>query len=180
MRTFLCILATSLILVGAAQSVATFEDTACHVAFQRPADWVVHPDPEALAEPCSYVVRPAAYDSLLIESDSVDVYSVYIEVIEGSPDVAAEYAGFEHREDGWVIRGRGGAETPGSTYSRADLTGVTGVAAAGCYRIHGSYAGACDSPAALVGRADRSVAIRGGPRSEDAVAFVVSTLRILD
>lgn len=179
-RATLYVLVTSLGLVGRAQSVERFEDAGCHVAFQHPTDWGVQADTGQFAEPCSYIARPVAYDSLLIQADSVDVYSISIHVAEGSPDAVAETAGFAHRGASWVIQGRFGAETPGSPYSRADLTGVTGVAAAGCYRLGGAYVGACDAPAALVGTTSRSVAIRGGPRSEDAVALILSTLEILE
>ncbi len=158
----------------------TFRDSVCHVSFEYPDDWAVETDSSPAAEACTYLVRPLAYDSLLLANDSVDVHTVFVQVIPQPPEVAAEDAGFEPRGRGWVILGRWGAETSGSPYRRGRLHGVTGIAAGGCYRVRGSYVGACDLPAALVGDEARSVAIRGGPRSEDVVSLIVDTIELED
>jgi hypothetical protein len=173
---FLAIVTALLHLAGRSQSLEVFRDGECHLAFQYPSDWAVRPDTAEYSQPCVYFIEPLALDSLLIEADSVDVYTIWLEVVDGPPDVAGGYAGFERRDDGWVILGRQGAETPGTPYTRNELSGVMGIASIGCYRINGGYLGVCDAPSALVGTVARSVAIRGGPWSEDVVDLIVNTI----
>ena len=162
------------------QATHAFRNAECQVAFQTPADWLARPDSSEFAEVCSFVVQPISRDSLLLESDSVDLHTIFLQVIAEAPERAAALHGFERRGGNWLILGRWGAESPGATYARAGLRGVIGVASAGCYRLGGSYVGACDSPVALLGNDVRSVTVRGGPRSEDVVNLIASTLEVGD
>lgn len=159
---------------GMAHPPETFRDSVCRVSFDYPADWEVAADSIQRHEACSYVLRPIAYDRLPFEG--VDLHSVSIRLVSRPFEAAAETLGFERRGADWIVRGPTGTETPGASVSNPDLRGVSGVVADRCYDVDGQYVGACDVPVAVLGTDDRSVSIRGGPRSEDVVSLVVNTL----
>ena len=157
-----------------------FVSAACHLSFRHPATWTVRPD--SLGEnACAFRLRPTDWPARLLRSDSVDTYSMTLEVYSsGVWDVVPEH-GFERRSSGWFVLGRQGIAGPADSVSGSGWTGLRGTRTVGCFREgdRDTYAGLCEGPAAIVGTPTWAVAVEGGPESEDVVEQLLLTLRIL-
>jgi hypothetical protein len=160
------------------QPELTFASAPCHVAFRHPADWVVRPDTNQAADPCAFLIRPLAWDSLLVDADSVDLYTLGLRVVAQDFEAAVAESPFERRNGTWVILGRQGLENAATPIADRGWQGVWGTATIGCYRIEGGYAGLCDAPTALVGTATRSAMLEGGPQSENVFDRILATLEL--
>ncbi len=163
----------------AQQPESQFASPACHVSFAYPAAWEVVADTTADPhDPCSFSVRPRDWQQRAAAQDSVDLYSISVQIVaQGIWSQASETA-FRKRGTSWVVMGRDDLENPADTISGPGWSGVRGMATQGCYRMEGSYAGLCDQPTALVGTSTRSVMLTGGPRSEDVFNRILASLRI--
>ena len=155
---------------------ATFTDADCAVGFEHPTSWRVQLDDGPYALPCTFVLRPLDYEALLIDQDSVDVFSVRVTVVAEPFDIAAPDHGFARREGAWVVLGRQGIAAPAAALERPGWTGVRGARGAGCYRIGGAYVGMCEARATALGRGDRSVLLEGSLLSEDVFELVAATV----
>jgi hypothetical protein len=160
------------------QPERTFTSATCQVAFRHRADWVVGPDTSQAAGPCAFLIRPLAWDSLLLAADSVDLYTLGLRLVAEGFDAALAESPFERRNGAWVVLGRQGLESSATAIAGQNWQGVWGTATIGCYRLEGGYAGLCDAPTALVGTGTRSVMLEGGPQSEDVFARILATLEL--
>jgi hypothetical protein len=160
------------------QAELTFASATCQVTFRHPADWVVHPDTSQAGESCAFRVQPVTWDSLLLEADGVDVYTVRLRSDPFGFETAVAASAFQHRTVDWVLLGRQGSESPATGIAQRGWRGVRGTATVGCYRIEGGYAGLCDTLAAVLGTDTRSVTLDGGPQSEDVFDRILATLEL--
>lgn len=160
------------------RSPSAASDAGCPITFRYPTDWGAHRDTTFAEEPCTFTLRPQAWDSLLLAADSVDVYTIELRVIPEGFDAAVKRSAFALGADGrWVVHGRAGAEAPAIAIDRRSWEGVWGTAALGCYRVTGSYLGAgCESPMAFVGTATHSVELVGAHGSEDVFDRILGML----
>ncbi len=170
-----------LVLAGAAraqQPQAQFTSPACHIGFAYPADWEVVPDTvTGPGDRCVFGVRPRDWQQRAAANDSVDLYTISVQMVPRGIWSQVAESGFRKRGAEWVVLGREDLEDPADTVSGPGWRGVRGTATQGCYRMEGTYAGLCDQPNALVGTSDRSVVLTGGPQSEDAFNRILASLR---
>ncbi len=159
--------------------MSQFTSPGCHIGFAYPEAWEVvadtAPDPQSA---CSFSVRPRDWQQRAVAADSVDLYSISVEIVPQGVWTQLSESSFRKRGTGWVVLGRQDLEDRADTVSGPGWKGVRGTATAGCYRMEGTYAGLCGQPTALVGTATRSIMLYGGPRSEDAFNGILATLRI--
>lgn len=155
-----------------------FANRACRLAFSYPADWEVVSDTVGSDTPCSFSLRPRAWQQLLLAHDSVDLYSILLRGYPNEVWSQASQNGFEHHDSGWVALGWQGAEAPADTVHGPGWHGVRGMPTAGCYKVQGPYFGLCDTPTAVVGTRTWAVVLVGGPQSEDVFDRVLATLRL--
>jgi hypothetical protein len=161
----------------AQQPEAQFVSQGCHVAFAYPADWEVVPvtiDPQA---PCRFSVRPLNWQQRLAANDSVDLYTISVQIYPQGVWTQASERNFQRRGGGWVVLGRQDHEEPADSISGSGWSGLRGTATQGCYRVEGEYVGLCDQPTALVGTPSRSLMLLGGPQSEDTFNRILATVR---
>jgi hypothetical protein len=159
------------------QAGVRFVSQSCHTTFSRPADWEVVPDTSEPDNTCRFLVRPRDWQQRLIASDSVDVYTILVRIVEHDVWSEVPESGFERRGAGWVVLGRQGLERPADTVSGPGWRGLRGIATVGCFREEGAYAGLCDAPSAVVGTTARSLVLIAGSRSEDVFDRILATLR---
>jgi len=159
------------------QPEAQFVSQGCHVAFGYPANWEVVPDTIDPQDPCRFSVRPHDWRQRLAADDSVDLYTISVQIVAQGIWNQVEESSFQRRGTGWVVLGRQDIEQPADTISGVGWTGLRGTATQGCYREEGDYAGLCDQPTALVGTSGRSIMIIGGPQSEEIFHRILATLR---
>jgi hypothetical protein len=154
-----------------------FAIQSCHFSFRHPADWDVMSDTTDSAAPCRFVVRPRNWRQRVASNDSIDLFSVHMQVLPRGVWQEATANAFERRTSGWVILGRMGAAASADSITGTGWTGLRGIAPAGCYREGGGYAGTCDNPTAILGTSTRTVSLVGGPQSDLVVDRIVATLR---
>lgn len=156
-----------------------FEDAACRVAFHHPDDWTVSIDSSAPFAACRFVLSPLAWDSLIVDADSVEfAYTVNVTVEERSFEDAVEATAFQLREGKWIALGRQGHENNATAIARNGWRGVWGEPLMGCYRIAGAYVSACELPSAVVGTQARIARLWGGQHSFDVFLRVLETLEL--
>ncbi len=167
--------------VAFAMPVAGQQDGAtmsqCGLQFTLPAGWAIAPHPYAVEPECGFSLRPLAWDSLLIAHDSVDHFTMLVRVSEESFVESVPLSPFEAVEARWWVNGRLGLRNEAVAIARNGWQGVSGDGPFGCYRIGGGYAGACETPTALLGTDARSAIIEGG--SEDVFRIVLESLRFV-
>lgn len=156
---------------------AQFASQGCHVAFAYPADWEVVPDTLDPQDRCSFSVRPHDWQQRLAANDSVDLYTISVQIRPQGVWTQVSESSFQRRGAGWVVLGRQDLEEAADTISGAGWSGLRGTATQGCYRLEGGYAGLCDQPTALVGTTSQSVLLFGGPQSEDIFNRILTSLR---
>lgn len=180
-RLPLCILCL-LLLAGsdaalAQQTGVPFASSRCQIAFAYAADWEVVPDATDPLDPCRFLVRPRDWQQRLAAHDSVDLYTILVQIIPQGVWDHAPMSGFQRRGPAWVVLGRHDLEQSADSISGPGWNGLRGIAPQACYRVEGDYAGLCDQPTALVGTPRRSVMLIGGPRSEDEFDRILASLR---
>jgi len=174
-----------------AQSDQGFASAVCHVAFRFPASWTVEPDTTyptldadlsdtaTASRSCTFRIRAAAWDSLFVEADSLEgVHTIWVQVTAQAFDGVLPMTAFERRDDGWIVGGRLGLENPATSIAGRGWRGIQGYAPVGCYRLGGGYAGACETPMALVAGGSHTVAVTGGPGTDDVFDRVLATLEV--
>ncbi len=166
--------------VGSLQQVERgFVNATCHVAFRYPVSWTVQPETTQPDRVCLFHLRAAAWDSLLIEADSVqDVHTIRLEVFTQPFEEVLPTSAFERRDGGWVVGGRAGLESPAASIEGRGWRGVRGDAPVGCYRLAGGYVGACEVPMALVGAGTYTVVVEGGPGTREIFDRILATLEM--
>ncbi len=173
----------SLLLLGfadvalAQQPEARFVSQGCRVAFAYPADWEVVPGTTDPAAACRFSVRPRNWQQRLAANDSVDLFTIAVEIQPLGVWTQVSESSFRRRGARWVVLGRQDLEAPADSLSGSGWSGLRGTATQGCYRVDGPYVGLCDQPTALVGTATRSLTLVGGPQSEDVFNRILTTLR---
>ena len=181
MRTRLSLLAFALVACGnAAQSQTdetTFQSPECKVAFAHPAGWEVIRDATEGMDPCRLTVRPLDWQQRLVASDSVDLHSIVVQMVERGVWAQLTESGFRRHDQGWVVLGRQDLEEPADSIGGQGWTGLRGTATQGCYREEGGFAGLCAQPTALVGTADRSLMMFGGPQTEEVFDRILATIQ---
>lgn len=156
-----------------------FRDAACHVAFRYPADWAVTIDTAPPVVACRFVLRPAAWDSLIVAADSIEnAYTVRVIVEARGFDAVVPVTAFRRRDGAWIVGGRQGVEREATAIARNGWRGVWGEPLLGCSRIGGPYVAACELPTAVVGTDERSARIWGGVLSFDVFERVLETLEL--
>jgi len=170
-----------LVLVNTAQAQqpeARFASPGCHVSFAYPTNWEVVPDTTTdPRDPCSFSLRPHDWQQRAAADDSVDLYTISVQIMPHGIWAQVSESSFRRRGAGWVVLGREDQEDPADTISGPGWSGVRGTATQGCYRLEGDYAGLCDQPIALVGTSRRSMSLSGGPQSEAAFNRILGSLR---
>ncbi|MEJ2215602.1 MAG: hypothetical protein P8099_03190 [Gemmatimonadota bacterium] len=185
LRTACSLAATVLSLASLAPATQkgerTFSDPSCHVTFRYPADWVVRPASMDSGSVCGFRIRPLAWDSLIVEADSVEgAWTILLKVRSKGFDEAIGSSPFERRDSGWVVLGRLGLENVAVPVARNGWRGLRGDAPFGCYRMGGGYMGACEFPVALVGTDDYSATLEsGGGGAPEVFERILETLRFL-
>ena len=149
----------------------------CGLEFTLPGGWTIVPDPYVVEPECGLLLRPIAWDSLLVEQDSVDFFTILVRTSAVGFVQAVVTSAFELTEGAWWVNGRLGLRNEASAISRNGWQGVIGYGPFGCYRIGGGYAGVCDFPVALVGTHTLSAIIEGGP--DDVFHAVLDGLRFV-
>ncbi len=163
---------------GAQQPETRFASPDCRIAFAHPAQWeVVHDTTTDPQNPCLFVVRPHDWQQLAAANDSVDLYTISVQIMPSGVWSQVSETGFQKRGAGWIVLGRQDLEAPADTVSGPGWSGVRGIPTQGCSRLEGSYAGLCDQPTAIVGNSRRSALLSGGPRSEDVFNRILASLR---
>lgn len=175
---FICILLLALPCAAEAQRAeAQFASAACHVSFSYPQSWEVVPDSSTDAtDPCAFLVRPRDWERRAVANDSVDLYTISVQVVAKGIWAQVSETAFRKHGKGWVILGRQDLENPADTISGPGWSGLYGTATEGCDRLSGEYVGLCDQPTALVGTSNRSVMLTGGTQSEDTFRRVLTSL----
>ncbi len=164
---------------GLQQAEREFVNAPCHVAFRYPVSWTVQPETTQPDRVCLFRLRAAAWDSLLIEADSIqDVHTIRLEVLKHPFEEVLPMSAFERRDGGWVVGGRAGLESPATRIEGRGWRGVQGDAPVGCYRLAGGYVGACDIPMALVGADRYTIVVEGGPGTREVFDHVLATLEV--
>jgi hypothetical protein len=170
-----------LVLVGGAraqQPEAQFTSPGCHVGFAYPKAWEVVSDTTLDPDnPCVFSVQPRNWQQLAAAHDSVDLYSISVQIVPQGVWAQVAEGPFRRRGTRWVVLGRQDLEDPADTISGPGWSGVRGMATEGCYRMEGSYAGLCSQPTAVVGTSTRSIMLSGGPQSEDTFNRILASLR---
>ncbi len=166
--------------VGSLQQAGRpFLNASCHVAFRYPVSWTVQPETTQPDRVCLFQLRATAWDSLLIEADSVqDVHTIRLEVLTEPFEEVLPTSAFERRDGGWVVGGRWGLESPATSIEGRGWRGVRGDAPVGCYRLAGGYVGACEVPMALVGAGTYTIVVEGGPGTWEIFDRILATLEI--
>ncbi len=166
-------------LAFAQDDVRTFVDDRCGVSFQYPSNWTVQADSTEPSR-CLFSIRPSAWDSLLIAADSVDVYTLTVEVVPEPFESVAAGRGFERRDGEWVVLGRQAMEAPAQLIEGPRWQhGVRGARVGGCYRLAGAYGGICELPAAVIGGDDTSASLDAGPQSGDVLDLILATFEFV-
>ncbi len=170
-----------LVLVNTAraqQSEAQFASPGCRIGFAHPAHWeVVHDTATDPQDSCRFLVRPTDWQQRVAADDSVDLYTISVQITPQGVWSQVSESPFRKRGSGWVVLGREDLEAPADTIAGPGWRGVRGTATQGCYRLEGPYAGLCDQPTALVGTSSRSAMLYGGPQSEDTFNRILASLR---
>jgi hypothetical protein len=161
----------------AQQPEVRFTSQDCHVAFGHPADWEVVPDTTDPPTACRFSVRPHDWQHRLAANDSIDLFTISIQIQPQGVWTQVSESNFQRRGVGWVVLGRHDLEEPADSISGSGWSGLRGTATQGCYRVEGEYAGLCDEPTALVGTPSRSLMLIGGPQSEDVFNRILASLR---
>jgi hypothetical protein len=164
----------------AQQPSLAFRSADCAVAFDHPSDWDVVRDTSDHHDRSRFSVRPRDWRQRLLANDSIDVYTIAVEIVTRGFESELSESAFRRRGRGWVVQGRLASpelDRPAIRVTGPGWTGLRGTATQGCYREGGSYAGLCDQPTALVGTSNRSVSIIGGAQSDSAFNRLLTTLR---
>lgn len=161
----------------AQQTDAPFASRRCQIAFAHAADWEVVSDASDPQDPCRFSVRPRDWEQRLTADDSVDLYTILVQIIPQGVWDHAPMSGFQRRGAAWVVLGRHDLAVSADSISGPGWSGLRGIAPQACYRVQGDYAGLCDQPTALIGTSHRSVMRIGGPRSEDEFDRILGSLR---
>jgi hypothetical protein len=154
----------------------------CGVSFELPSDWLFkeqRPDTSP-GTICSITLQPRNFRELLSKLD-VDVYTVHVEVLRTDYVGALQERGFEAKQDGsWVIHGRQGIESPVGKIEKSEWEGMRSTYTTGCFHIrNGSYAGLCDSFAAvLTDRKGIVVTVNASAQGEQVFTSVLKTLKL--
>ena len=159
------------------QTEAGFLSQDCHVAFSYPPEWEVVRDTLDPGDACRFSVRPLDWQQRLAAHDSVDLYTIWLQIAPRGVWHQVAQSPFQRSDSGWVVLGRHDIEQPAETVSGVGWTGLRGTAIQGCYRVEGEYVGICDQLTALVGTGDQSALIIGGPESEDIFNRILATIR---
>ena len=180
MRTAASFVVMLLLAVRAApahQPEARFSSPGCHVTFAYPGDWEVVADSTDPQATCSFAVRPRDWLRRAVANDSVDLYTISLQVVPQGVWSQVSESAFRRRGTRWVLLGRQDLQSPADAISGPGWTGLRGMATQGCDRLSGEYFGLCDEPTALVGTSSRSVMLGGSPRSEDVFGRILASLR---
>ncbi len=162
----------------AQQPDTAFASADCRIAFVHPVDWeVVRDTVTDPPDPCSFAVRPRDWLRRAVANDSVDLFTISVQVVPRGVWSQVSETGFRRRGARWIVLGRQDLEAPADTIRGPGWRGVRGTATQGCDRLDGVYEGLCDAPTALVGTDSRSVMLFGGPRSEEVFGRILASLR---
>jgi hypothetical protein len=150
----------------------------CGFEFDYPSQWVASAAGDN--KPCRVQLRPRDFAARMKE-DGVDLYTVELGPESGDFLVIAAANGFDFVKAKWVTRGRQGMNTPAEVVATERWNGLRGIAATGCYRESGGYAGLCERPLILLRDEGGSTwSMTGGPQSESAFDAVLATFRFLE
>lgn len=176
MRRLLLSLPLTLVATLGAQD-AGVAASVCRVFFRHPPTWELVLDSAAAAPGgCRAQLRPKDWAARLAQDDSVDLYTITVDLAEVGFDAAVGESSFEQRGGQWFVMGASGVADSAWTVTGPGWRGIYAVVSSRCYGPQG-YAGLCDQPTAIVGTPRRSASIAGGPQAEEAVELLLSTLR---
>lgn len=149
----------------------------CKLTFAVVSGWEVVRDSLGGRESCRFLVRPRDWKQRLIASDSVDVHTITLQVFTRGFQALLRETPFQRSGRRWLVLGRQNEEAPADTIRGYGWTGLKGIASVGCFKIKGTYSGLCDQPTAFIGTTARSALLIGGPKTEEAFARILATLR---
>lgn len=151
-------------------------DSSCGYEFRYSAEWLAVADVQE-SRKCTVTIRPKDYKKRMAERD-VDVYTLILQVSEGSFLTAAEEAGFDFYDGSWVTVGRQGARDTAELYKTANLSGLHGEITSGCHHEKGGYAGLCSIEVfVLRDEEDRNLILHAKPEAKSAIPLILKTFK---
>lgn len=179
MHRIFCLFPLTLVAALSAQETG-LAASVCRVSFRYPAAWelIAAADAGDSLGGCSATLRPKDWARRLLEDDSLDAHSIHLAVDDRSAGEALESAGFEQKGHRWFVTGPTGSRDSATAISGPGWRGAYGITGFRCFRL-GEDGGSvlCEQPFAVLGTAQRSATILGGPAAEETVAYLLATFR---
>jgi hypothetical protein len=166
------------VLSGQKAANHVYQNSQCSYSFEYPNEWQIVKNPDYRTGECSTTLRPADYEKRMAEDD-VDVYTVTVQVSEGTFLQAASENGFDF--DGqWTVLGRQGLSAKAQVTNANGWMILQGTAAVGCLRRAATPGCAPSTGLSPNNRSDgRIVVIVAAPQAEVPAGAILKTFKFL-